>query len=193
MSEELKLKKAAEILKKAGIVIFPTDTAFAIGCRIDNKEAIERLFKIKKRPQNQPVPVLVNSLEMAKNYWQELSKEVLGLIKKYWPGALTIIYPAKTEKVYPLILGGQGNLGLRMPNHSLTLTLIKSLAMPILGPSANFHNKKTPYNFTDLDRELVKKADYVLDGICPLKQASTVIDCSKKPYYIIRQGPVKIN
>lgn len=192
MNDEI--KKAVEVLKKnGGIIIFPTDTAFGIGCRIDNEKAIERLFRIRKRPLSQASPVLVDSIEMAQDYLLPIPKDVLeNLIKPYWPGALTIILHCIKEKVPELVRGGTSTLGVRIPNSQTALRIIKEVGVPILGPSANFHGEKTPYKFSDLDPELIKSADYVLKGECSACQASTVIDCSKKPWKILREGAIKI-
>src|SRR5690348_11073893 len=96
--------KAITILQQGGVIIFPTDTAFGIGCRIDNETAIRRIASIKKRPEGKAMPVLVSSLKMAEPYLQPVSSEVIEqLIKPYWPGALTIVLPCRTEKVPELV------------------------------------------------------------------------------------------
>ena len=90
------IEKAVEVLNSGGIIIFPTDTAFGIGCRIDKKESIEKLFTIRRRPVDKATPVLVSSIEMVKDYVHQIPDEVKSsLIDKYWPGALTIILEAK--------------------------------------------------------------------------------------------------
>lgn len=186
-------EKAIKILNQGGIIIFPTDTAFAIGCRIDDERAIQRLFQIRKRPQSQAAPVLVDGLSMAEQYLHPIPKEVKeGLIDRFWPGALTIVLPCLKDKVSSLVRGGSDNLGVRMPNHSIVLEIIKKVGVPILGTSANLHTEKTPYEFKDLDQELIKQVDFVVEGECNLKQESTVIDCSKTPWKILRQGAIKI-
>ena len=187
------IRKGIKVLKEGGIVIFPTDTAFGIGCRIDDEKAIERLFEIRKRPRIQATPVLVDMLEMAQEYLLPIPRNVIDkLIKPYWPGALTIILQSRIDKVPELVRGGKEALGVRMPDHSIALALIKGIGVPILGPSANFHGEKTPYRFEDLDGKLIKLVDYVVLGECTLRQQSTVIDCSEKPWRIIRQGAVKV-
>ena len=113
-------------------------------------------------------------------------------LKKYWPGALTVVLPCKTEKVPELVRGGAATLGVRMPNHPTALEIIKQVGVPILGPSANFHGGKTPYSFADLDKELVNLVDYVVSGERTVKQASTVIDVSVKPWKVLRQGAVEL-
>lgn len=188
----LQLQKAIDIARGGGIVIFPTDTAFGIGCRIDDPKAVDRLFKIRMRPRTQATPVLVASKAMAKAYFSAPSYIVRRLMDWYWPGALTIIAPCKKNLVYSPIRGAGKNIGLRMPNHEVTLAIIRGVGVPILGPSANFHGHGTPFQFTDLDPELVKQVDYVVSGECPLKEASTVVDASVLPIRIVRQGAVKL-
>lgn len=186
-------EEAIKILRQGGIIIFPTDTAFAIGCRMDDEKAVEKLFRLRKRPATQAAPVLVDGFDMAQQYLKPIPKEVKEkLMDRYWPGALTIILPCLKEKVSVLVRGGSDNLGVRMPNHPVTLEIIKKVGVPVLGPSANFHGLKTPFTFQDLDKNLVKLVDYVLQGECTVKQPSTVIDCSIKPWKIRREGAVKL-
>ncbi|MBI4999339.1 threonylcarbamoyl-AMP synthase [Candidatus Gottesmanbacteria bacterium] len=188
MDEEL--QQATEIIKRGGIVVFPTDTAFGVGCRMDDKKAVARLFKIRSRPETQAVPVLVSSIEMAQKYLLPIPNDVKNLMEKYWPGALTIVLPCKTESV-PSLVRGQGlTLGVRMADHLVPLSIINSIGVPILGPSANFHGRPTPYKYEELDPEFTKLVDYVVPGECPTGMVSTVIDCSIKPWKIIRQGGV---
>ena len=192
MTDE-KIKQAINILNQGGIVIYPTDTAFGIGCRIDHKESIQKLFRIRQRPEIQAVPVLVNGLDMAKKY-MEITEEVKNkLIANFWPGALTIIMHCNNPTVSSLVMGGGTTIGLRMPDHTTTLSLISGIGVPLLGPSANFHGGKTPYKFSDLDQELIKLVDYVLPGECKTKQASTVINCTVQPWKVIREGAVKLD
>jgi len=186
--------KAAQILNNGGIIIFPTDTAFGIGCRMDNEEAIKKLFQIRKRPVTQATPVLVSGKEMAKKYLKPFSLDVEEkLMDKYWPGALTIVLESNTELVPELVRGGSSNLGVRMPNNQELLELIELVRVPILGPSANFHGEQTPYSLENLDKNLIQMVDFVLEGECLYKSASTVIDCSNDPWKIIRQGYININ
>ncbi len=185
-------EKAVEILRDGGIVIFPTDTAFGIGCRIDNESSVEKLFQLRNRPENQATPVLVNGIEMAKKYLEEVPDDVQVLMNKYWPGALTIVLQSRIDKVPLLVRGGGETLGVRMPNHKILLEIIGKVGVPILGPSANFHGEKTPYKFEDLDPALVRKVDFVVDGQTSKGKISTVIDCSVNPWKIIREGAVRL-
>ncbi len=188
------IREAINILNQGGIVVYPTDTAFGIGCRIDNTDSIKRLFLIRKRPEAQAVPVLVDSIDMANKYWINIPDLVSEkLISQYWPGALTIVLPCKKEETSSLVRGGGDNVGIRMPNHSIAFELIHSIGVPLLGPSANFHGERTPYEFKDLDNQLLKIVDFVIPGECTIKQASTVIDCSITPWKVIREGAVELD
>ena len=188
------ISKAIEVLNKGGVIVFPTDTAFGIGCRIDREKAIERLFGIRKRPFDMATPVLVSSLEMAKKYWDSDTKEIEEkLISKYWPGALTIVLKANKNSVPSLVRGGGNNIGIRMPQNDLILEVIEKVGVPILAPSANLHGEQTPYSKNMLNKYIVQSVDLVLDGDCSLKNASTVIDCTQKPWKILRQGALSIN
>lgn len=193
---ENQIDQAVKVLNQGGIIIFPTDTAFGIGCRMDNEKAVQKLFKIRKRPTFQAVPVLVSDLEMAKKYAEgaEISEKVVqDLINSYWPGALTIILYCNKVMIPKLVRGGGETVGIRMPNHPVILEIIRKVGVPILGPSANFHGGETPYVFGDLDPKLISLVDYVVQGECSIKSASTVIDCTQKPWKILRQGGVSVN
>ena len=184
--------EAIRVLRHGGIVIFPTDTAFGIGCRMDDKNAVNRLFAIRKRPLTQATPVLVASEAMALAYYINPSEVVRRLMKVHWPGALTIISHCRTSLVYSPIRGGGKTIGLRMPDHEAALALIRGVGVPILGPSANFHSYPTPYRFEDLDPDLINFVDLVVPGKCKTGNASTVVDCSVTPYRIIRQGVITL-
>lgn len=187
------LGQAIKILKEGGIVIYPTDTAFGMGCRIDSPKSIERLFTIRKRPSTQATPVLVSSVAMAEKYFfSPLSDNVRRVMKNYWPGALTIVYKCKMDQAPLLVRGGGKTIGLRMPNHKIPLEIIGKLGVPILGPSANFHGKATPFEYSQLDKELIKLIDYVVEGKCSIGNVSTVMDCTSIPFQIIRQGAVNV-
>src|SRR5438067_101266 len=117
------VKRAIQILKDGGIVIFPTDTAFGIGCRIDDEDVVKRLFRIRKRSETKAVPVLVSSLHMAKAYLQPVPQDVIEkLMKRYWPGALTIVLKCRTDQVPSLARGGGETIGVRVPDHLTTLS-----------------------------------------------------------------------
>lgn len=176
-------RRAAEVLKNGGVVIFPTDTVYGIGCLYNNKEGLARIYKIKERPQSLPFPVLVSSIKEA-GIIATMNKLAKKLAQKYWPGALTIIVKSKD---------GKNKIGVRMPNAKIVLSLIKQVGIPIIGTSANFHGKKSAADYESLDPKLINLADYVLKGKCDGGIESTVIDVSDENLKIIRHGAVQID
>ena len=188
------INKAVTVLNNGGIIIYPTDTAFGIGCRIDFKQSVKKLFKIRLRPETQAVPVLVGNIVMAEKYLDSpLPDNVRRLMKDFWPGALTVIYKCNQKLVSPLVRGGGKNLGVRMPDHGVILEIINRVGVPILGPSANFHGQSTPFYENELDPELVRLVDYLIKGVCKSNRASTVLDVSSKTWQILRQGTIKVD
>jgi len=186
------IDEAVKILNQGGIIIFPTDTAFGIGCRADDEKAVQRLFKIRNRPFSQAVPVLFDSVQKVKEYVLPFDEKVQKLMNDFWPGALTIVLKANVDKVPPLVRGGGEAVGVRLPNHLVTQEIINKIGVPLLGPSANFHGENTPYELKDLNSKLVSLVDYVVEGECLVKQASTVIDCTRTPWEILRQGAIQV-
>lgn len=184
--------KAIEILRGSGIVLLPTDTVFGICCRIDRQDSLERLFSIKKRDVSQAVPILVSSTEMVKEYVMPFPGKVESLMDQYWPGGLTIVLNAKKEKVLPLVRGDGDTIGLRIPDFLSTFQIIEKLGIPLVGTSANFHGIPSVSKYKDIDPELVKLVDYVLEEDSLGGVASTVIDCSSEPWKILREGAVHI-
>ncbi len=187
------IDEAIEVIREGGIVILPTDTAFGISCRTDDEKAVKRLFEIRKRPLSQATPVLFDSIERVRELVSFDSK-IEKLMNKFWPGALTIVLKCDTSKVPELVRGGGENLGVRIPDHEIPRKIVEGVGVPILGPSANFHGESTPYKFEELDKQLIKLVDLVVEGKTKGENlASTVIDCAQEPWKVIRQGAVKID
>lgn len=188
------ITEAIEILKNGGIGIFPTDTVYGIGCRLDNEESLQRLFTIRNRPEEKAVLAVIDSIEMAQKYLLPIPEDVrTKLIDRYWPGGLTIVLPCDTEKVPSIARGGGWTLGIRQTNHPILLEVIKSLGVPLVAPSANFAGEPTPKTFAEVDKKLLNMVDCSIDGKCGGNIASTVIDCSVTPWKILREGAVQVS
>jgi len=188
------VQEAVEVFKNGGIVIFPTDTAIGIGCRLDNESSLKKLFEIRRRPKNKPMLILVDSVEMAQNFLLPIPQEIKDkLINSHWPGELTIILNCDVSKV-PSIARNNGNtLGVRLPNKLELREMIRKIGVPIVAPSANFSGEKTPFKFEELNPRLEKLADYVLRADVGLKKnVSTIVDCTTVPWKNLRQGEIKI-
>lgn len=174
------LDNAVRILQRGGLIIFPTDTVYGIGCRWDNPIAVARVRQIKGTKQH--LPILIDNLERAHNL-AKFDQTAIHLSSKYWPGALTLILQSK--KSY-------GKIGLRVPDSDLVRSIIRKLDAPIIGTSANFHGQKSATKYDELDKKLIDKVDFVIKGNCRLKQESTVVDATFNPPRILRRGAVLI-
>lgn len=187
------IQKAIQTLNDGGIIIYPTDTAFGIGCRIDSREAVDRFFALRKRPLTKAPPLLVASVDMALSYLDHPSEIVRRFMDVYWPGALTIVAPAKKDMLYSPLYGvGGDTIGVRMPNHPTILAIIEGAGVPIIGSSANFHGEPTPYRSDDVNPLLAGLVDLVVPGTVTVGNVSTVVDCSVDPYKILRQGAIQL-
>lgn len=188
----MEIDKAVQVLKNGGVVIFPTDTAFGIGCRIDSIGGTKRVFEIKKRDYGKPLLALVNSLEMAGQYVEIPNDVRKKLLNKYWPGGLTVFLKCKKENVPSIVRSGTDVLALRLPFHEGIRNVITKVGVPILATSANISGEKTPYSIAEVDNRLISQVDFVLEGECTFKQQSTIVDTTIIPWKIIREGVVKL-
>lgn len=187
------IKNAIEILKNGGIGIFPTDTVYGIGCRLDDEKALQQLFTIRNRPEEKAVLAVVDSIAMAEAYVTITGDVKEKLIEKYWPGGLTIVMPCNTEKIPTIARGGGLTLGIRQTNHPVLLELIRGVGVPIVAPSANFAGDPTPKVFSDISQELLALTDFAIDLPSGGNTASTVIDTTTNPWNILRQGAVEVS
>lgn len=176
------LKEAAKVIKKGGLVAFPTETVYGLGADYLNKEAIQRLYEVKNRSKDKPFTVHISNLDdLAK-----LSCEVLTfsrhLIERFWPGPLTLIF--KTDS--------GGKLGVRMPRNRIAREFISECTTPIVAPSANLSGGRPPSNAEDVMEDLDGRIDLLLDGgETEVGIESTVLDTSTFPYRVLREGAIK--
>ena len=187
----MSIEKAADTLKNGGVVAFPTDTVYGIGVDPFQPEAIQKLYTIKGRPRDKPIPILVGSYQDVENVALNLPKIFFQLIKQFWPGALTLIVEAKGLPTQ--ITAGGKTVGLRMPNHPIALKMLRCFAGPIATTSANKSNKAPTTSKLQIERELGNRVDLIIDGgETNTGTSSTVIDLIETPPKVLRQGEIFI-
>ncbi|NQV04156.1 MAG: threonylcarbamoyl-AMP synthase [Candidatus Omnitrophica bacterium] len=179
--EEALIKEAAIALQKGKLVSFPTETVYGIGANFLDKKAIDRLYAVKKRPKNKPFTVHIAGFEALKDLKIVLSEHAERVIRKFWPGPLTIVaFNKKKEKI-----------GLRMPRNKIALELISKAGIPIVAPSANISGKKPPLSGKEVILEMDGLVDMILDaGNTEVGKESTVLDVTKDPFTILRPGAI---
>ncbi|MBR9700346.1 threonylcarbamoyl-AMP synthase [Candidatus Woesearchaeota archaeon] len=183
------VKQAADIIKNGGIVAFPTETVYGLGANALDREAVKKVFRAKGRPTDNPLIVHVASSQMLLNVVRSIPPQARGLIKRFWPGPLTIIFPASDE--IPIeTTGGLSTVAVRMPDNITALALITEAGVPIAAPSANKSGRPSPTSVEHV------KEDFPDIPILSGKHSrhgmeSTVIALDGKPR-ILRQGAISL-
>jgi L-threonylcarbamoyladenylate synthase len=181
---------AAQIVRQGGLVVYPTETVYGLGCDPLNVEAIQRLLDVKGE-RNKPLPILASSIDDAEKI-ASISLNGKKLAAKFWPGALTMVFPKKP--VLPdVVTFGWSSVGLRIPGNTIALDLIRFSGGLLVGSSANMSGEAPPRNVREVSDELKCMVDVVLDGGTAIHgMPSTVADLTSKKPRILRDGPVNL-
>ena len=159
---EKDLQNAIKCLREGGILLYPTDTIWGIGCDATDEQAVARLNKIKKRKEGQPLLILVASLEMLQSYVDKVPSFVLQRLKQFsYP--VTIIYP-NAKNLPDNLLAQDGSIGIRIVKHPFATRLIELFGKPVVSTSANFSGEPAPGSFSDISMKLIVQVDYVVKG-----------------------------
>lgn len=185
------MEQSARILKDNGLIVFPTKGLYGIGARIDSEVAVKKVYELKQRDYLKPILILIKDISEVKKYCADISDKAFYLMEKFWPGNITIILKA-SKKTNPLLTGGTGKIGVRIPAHEFTYSLLQKLDFPITGTSANISDTPPPSDINHISEEIIKKCDIVINsGQLKTDLPSTVIDASSKNIKIIREGRIK--
>lgn len=184
------IKKAAAILRQGGVVAFPTDTVYGLGVRVFDAQAIKRLYEIKGRSFNNPLIVHIAQKEQLSLSVKEVPSAAAPLIKAFWPGPLTLVLK-RSDHLPAILSAGLSTVAIRMPNHKMTLELIRELGEPVTGTSANRSGNPGARSAREVKEALGECVDIILDGgDCPLGIPSTLLDLTSHPPRILRPGPI---
>jgi L-threonylcarbamoyladenylate synthase len=186
-SLQQQVEKGIRILKKGGIIAFPTDTVYGLGCAAFCLGAVERIYRVKRRPRHLPFPLLLNDMSQLTAVAKPLSAIALSLARRFWPGALTLVL-AKSDSLPPYLSSG-GTVAVRIPGHPICLALIEGVGSPLVGTSANISGSYSPLAADEVRQQLGDEIDLIIDGgKCPGGQESTIVDVSGIAPRILRQG-----
>lgn len=179
------LKEAVKVLKRGGVIIYPTDTLYGLGADATSSKAKKKIYKIKGRNFHKPLSICVADLNQAKKFvkFDSLS---LQITKKFLPGPLTLVLPQKKEIKY---VSQKGKIAVRIPDNTFTLKLLKRFGKPITATSANLSGEKDPAKLSDINNKVKSQCDLIIDGgNFKFKKPSTVFDVESKK--ILREGAV---
>lgn len=183
------LNEAALYIRSGKNVVFPTETVYGLGANALDKEACEKIFKAKGRPQDNPLIIHVANKDIS-DYAKNISKNANILIDKFWPGPLTIILD-KSDIIPKEVTGGLESVAIRMPENKIALELIKRSGVPIAAPSANLSGKPSPTSIEHCVRDLSGRVDMIIGGeTCKYGLESTVVEVKDNKVTILRPGKI---
>lgn len=185
-----RVQKAVEALRQGQLVAFPTETVYGLGADASSLTALERLYRAKGRPTNHPVIVHLHHAEQLKEWAAAVSSEAKALAEAFWPGPMTLILP-RARHVLDQVTGDQDTVGLRIPNHPLALSLLRSFGGGVAAPSANKFGKLSPTTAQDVAADFADEVAMVLDGgPCDVGIESTIVDVTTSEVRILRPGMI---
>jgi tRNA threonylcarbamoyl adenosine modification protein (Sua5/YciO/YrdC/YwlC family) len=180
--QEVYLQEAALILSRGGLAIIPTETVYGIAASALNKNTLDRLYEIKKRPKDKPFSLHIDEKRKVEDFATGIPISAYKLIDRFWPGPLTLILKSKSI----------GNVGMRMPDNEIALKVIAFAGVPVVCPSANISGKAAPVNFEEAIKDLQGLVDFAIDaGSTELQMESSVVDLTVEPISLLREGAIK--
>ena len=184
------VEKGISILKKGGIVAFPTDTVYGLGAGANLHQAVERIYQVKGRPRNMALPLLLAHISQISEVAESVPPIVWLLVRKFMPGALTIVLH-KASSVLDIVTGGGATVAVRVPAHPIPIALADGLGMPIVGTSANLSGKPSDLTAGEVYAQFGAKIDLIIDGgRCPGGRESTVVDVTGERPVVLREGAI---
>jgi L-threonylcarbamoyladenylate synthase len=187
-ADEAHVTAAAARLREGGVIVFPTETVYGVGARAADPAAVGRLYAIKHRPGSQPMILLVASVAQVEPL-ARCDDRARGLMRRFWPGALTIVLPRRDGVATPAVPGPA--LAFRVPGHPVILRLLEALGEPLLSSSANRAGEAAPLNAAEAEEALGAEVDVVLDGgPVPIGRPSTIVDLTGPDLRVLREGSI---
>ncbi len=190
LPEESVISAAADVIRNGGVIVYPTETLYGIGADARNALAVRKVIAAKRRQDAKPILVLVDSVEMLQTLVAEIPETAFALMKRFWPGPLTIVFKA-AGNVPEEITQGSGTIGIRISAHKFCIVLLRTCACPITSTSANVSGEPVHRTVPDIRRALDTCVDLYIDaGTLPESKPSTVISVVDDPPKLIREGVI---
>ncbi len=180
------VRQVVESLKQGGVIIYPTDTTYGIGCDIFNRKGVKKIFQIKQRDSRKPFSFICSDLAEISNYAQ-VSNFAFKIMKRHLPGAYTFVLEA-TKIVPDSLSTKQKTVGIRIPDSPICHAIVKELGHPLVTTSANISGEETPEDPHQIHEQLGKMVDFVIDGGISINEASTVISLVGDQVEVLRKG-----
>lgn len=189
-SAEAALKAAKEVILSGGVVAVPTESFYGLAASVTDQKAIHRLMAAKKRPEDNPILILIPFPDLLQDYVATIAPVAVKLIKRFWPGGLTMVFEAKTT-LSPVLTAGTGKIGVRLSSHPLPTGLARLVGAAITGTSANRSGQPPCTGAGEVMDAVGNDIDLILDGgETRGGPGSTVLDVTVNPPVILREGMV---
>lgn len=187
------IKKSAALLTEGQLVAIPTETVYGLAGNALDENAVLQIFKAKNRPKFDPLIVHLPGIEQIHNYVEFIPDELKALAEAFWPGPLTLLLPKKSI-IPDLVTSGLGKVGVRVPNHPLTRSLLDLVDFPLAAPSANPFGYISPTSASHVAHHLGDKLSYILDGgSCDVGLESTIVGMEQGQVIIYRLGGISVS
>ena len=187
------IRETARILAANGVIVYPTETFYGLGANCFSRQALQRIFEIKKRPGSKGLPVLVSDLEMARGLAAEIPPAFQVLASRFWPGPLTVVLKAASH-LPPELAGPGRTIGIRLPAVIWLQKLIRVIGLPLVTTSANISGQGEIESAEEVKSVFTGKVDLIVDGgKAPGGQPSTVVDLTGEKPVLIRGGVIARN
>ncbi len=185
------IDRAVQALIDGQLVVFPTDTLYALASDLFNPAAVAELFRVKSRQADKGIPVLLSNIEQLDLVVDHVPDHALSLAERYWPGPLTLILPKRSG--LPRIISPNDGIAVRIPDHPLALRVIDAAGGAVAATSANLSGEPPLLSIDEIRKTVGESAKVILDGGPPaLGKASTIVDCRSWPPVLIRSGPIQL-
>ncbi len=188
------VERALATLKQGGVLVFPTETSYGLGCDATNPQATERIMRMKDRPRDQALSVLVSDRAMVEVYGK-VDPVLESIIGKHWPGPLTIVFPTTNPFLSPDCVHG-GTIAMRISSHPIAQRLVTALGKPLVATSANVHGHSAAYSIEEARKQFAQRDDgpdaYLDGGVLSEVPASMIIECVKGEIVVHRMGSFKL-
>lgn len=171
--------------------MYPTETAYALGCDVANQKAVDLMFKLKKRAKSKTLPLIAGSLAMVKRYCK-MSAEEGRLAKRYWPGALTMVLNVAPNQLSKGIVAKDGTVAIRVSSNKMARELSRELGAPLVSTSANLAGEDECYSINDAKKSFSNSVMFLDGGRLKKQKPSTIVKIIDGKIKILRQGEIKL-
>ena len=190
LAVDAQVRQAIDVLRRGGIVAYPTDTVYGLGAHAYDDKAVARVFEVKGRPRHLALPLLLSSVAQIASVARDVPRVAWVLAERFLPGGLTLVL-LKAPSIPSAVSGGSDTIAVRVPDHPVPTDIIDGLGAPITGTSANATGQPSPVTAQEVLQQLAGRVDFVIDGTCPGGRHSSVIDVTGETPRMLREGVIR--